>query len=102
MFVGDLKTCRANGAGRVARVRVAVARRAGKRCRFMKAKKGFTAPRNCSRRVYLSAKGTTRWRFTRRGRLPKGSYRAYVRGTDTVGNAPRKLAKTAMRSFRIR
>jgi pseudomonalisin len=94
--------CRANGAGRVKGVRVAVARRAGKRCRFLKAKKGFTAPRSCTRRVYLPAKGTARWRFTRRGRLPKGSYRAYVRGTDTVGNAPRKLAKTAIRGFRIR
>jgi subtilase family serine protease len=94
--------CRASGAGRVARVRVAVARRAGKRCRFLKAKKGFTAPRSCSRRVYLSAKGTARWRFTRSGRLPEGSYRAYVRGTDAAGNAPRTLSKTAIRSFRIR
>jgi subtilase family serine protease len=93
--------CLAKGAGRVARVRVAVARRAGTRCRFLKAKKGFTAPRSCSKRVYLSAKGRARWTFTRRGRLPKGSYRAYVRGTDAVGNAPRKLAKTAIRGFRV-
>jgi hypothetical protein len=94
--------CRANGAGRVARVRVAVARRAGKRCRFLKGKTGFTAPRSCSRRVYLAARGTTRWRFTYRGRLAKGSYRAYVRGTDADGNAPRKLAKPAIRGFRVR
>jgi hypothetical protein len=90
--------CRANGAGRVARVRVAVARRAGKRCRFLKAGKGFTTPRSCTRRVYLSAKGTERWRFARRGRMPKGRYRAYVRGVDAAGN----VAKTAARPFRVR
>jgi pseudomonalisin len=94
--------CQANGAGRVARVRVAVARQAGKHCRFLTGKKGFTAPRSCSHRVYLSAKGTARWRYTYRGRLAKGSYRAYVRGTDAAGNAPRRLAKTAIRRFRIR
>jgi subtilase family serine protease len=94
--------CRANGAGRVARVRVAVSRKAGTRCRFLKAKKGFTTPRSCSRRVYMTAKGTARWRFTYRGRLAKGSYRAYVRGTDADGNAPRQLAKTAIRAFRVR
>ena len=94
--------CRTNGAGRVARVRVAVARKAGKRCRFLKGKKGFTGPRSCSRRIYVTAKGTTRWRYTYRGRLAKGSYRADVRGTDADGNVPRKFAKAAIRRFRVR
>jgi subtilase family serine protease len=95
--------CLANGAGRVRRVRVAVARKAGKRCRFLKgAKQGFTAPRSCSRRVYLSAKGTAHWRYAYRGRLAKGSYRAYVRATDAVGNVPRRFATTAIRRFRVR
>jgi hypothetical protein len=94
--------CRAGGAGRVKRVRVAVARQAGKRCRFLKGKTGFTRPRSCSRRVYVTAKGTTRWSYTFRGRLAKGRYRAYVRGTDASGNVPRRLPKTATRSFRVR
>jgi hypothetical protein len=94
--------CQADGAGRVARVRVAVARQAGKRCRFLRGKTGFTGPRSCSRRVYLSAKGTARWRYTYRGRLAKGRYRAYVRGTDAAGNVPKKFAQTAIRRFRIR
>jgi pseudomonalisin len=94
--------CRAHGAGRVKNVRVAVARRAGKRCRFLKAKKGFTKPRNCSKRIFMAAKGTTHWRFAFRGHLAKGRYRAYVRGTDSAGNVARKLPKTAIRAFRVR
>jgi pseudomonalisin len=94
--------CRAGGAGRVRRVRVAVARRAGTRCLFLRGRKGFTRPRSCSKRVYLTAKGTTRWRYTFRGRLANGRYRAYVRGTDASGNVPRRLPQAAIRSFRVR
>jgi subtilase family serine protease len=91
--------CRAKGAGRVKRVRVAVARLVGKRCRFLTAKKGFTKTRSCAKRVYLTAHGTSRWSYTRRTRLPKGTYRAYVRGTDSVGNGPRNPAS---KRFRVR
>jgi hypothetical protein len=94
--------CRAGGVGRVKRVRVAVARRAGKRCRFLRGRKGFTKPRSCSKRVYVTAKGTTRWRYTFRGRLARGSYRAYVRATDASGNGPRTLPKKAIKRFRVR
>jgi hypothetical protein len=83
-------------------VRVAVARRAGTRCLFLRGRKGFTRPRSCSKRVYLTAKGTTRWRYTFRGRLANGRYRAYVRGTDASGNVPRGLPQAAIRSFRVR
>ena len=74
----------------------------GKRCRFLKGKKGFTRPQRCSKRVYVTAKGTTRWRYTFRGRLAKGRYRAYVRSTDATGNGPRTLPKAAIKSFRVR
>jgi subtilase family serine protease len=94
--------CRAHGAGRVRNVRVAVARRAGKRCRFLKGKRGFTKPRRCSQRIFLAAKGTTHWRFAFRGHLAKGRYSAYVRGTDAAGNVARTLPKTAVRAFRVR
>ena len=94
--------CRAHGAGRVKNVRVAVARRAGKRCRFLKGKKGFTKARSCSKPIFMTAKGTTHWRFAFRGHLAKGRYSAYVRGTDSAGNVPRKLPKPAIRAFRVR
>jgi pseudomonalisin len=98
---GD-RGCLAGGVGQIRRVRIAVARQAGKRCRFLQGRKGFTKPRSCSPRVYVTAKGTTRWTYTFRGRLAKGRYRAYVRGTDASGNVPRRLPKTAIRSFRVR
>jgi subtilase family serine protease len=88
--------CRAHGAGRLENVRVAVARRIGKRCRFLKGKQGFAKPRSCSARIFLAAKGTTHWRFAFRGHL------AYVRGIDAAGNVPRTLPKTAVRAFRVR
>jgi pseudomonalisin len=91
--------CRANGAGKVKRVRVAVMRKAGKRCRFLRGRKGFSPARSCSRRLYVTAHGTTKWRLTYRGRVPKGSYRAYVRGSDADGNI--QLTVTARR-FRVR
>jgi hypothetical protein len=94
--------CGAHGAGRVKNVRVAVARRAGTRCRFLKGKRGFTRARSCSKRIFLAAKGTTHWRFGFRGHLAKGRYSAYVRGTDAAGNAPRKLPRAAIRAFRVR
>jgi hypothetical protein len=91
--------CRAS---HVKRVRVAVARRAGGRCRFLAGKQGFSKPRSCAKRIFLAAKGTTHWRFVFRGPLTKGRYRAYVRGADAAGNVPRKLPKTAIRAFRVR
>jgi kumamolisin len=81
--------CRAGKAGTVKKVRVAVARLSGKRCRFAKAHGGFTPKRSCAKRVYLTAKGTTKWTRTIRGKLARGSYRAFVRATDATGNAPK-------------
>ena len=96
--------CRAGGAGRVKRVRVAVARQAGKRCRFLKGKKGFTASRAAARaRVYLTRQG-----HRRAGASPSAAAwpRAATAPTSAAptptGNAPRKLAKTAIRGFRVR
>jgi hypothetical protein len=91
--------CGANGAGRVKRVRVAVVRKAGKRCRFLKGRKGFSAPRSCSRRIYLTAHGTSKWTLTYKGRLAKGAYRTYVRASDVSKNIQLKLTA---RRFRVR
>ena len=83
-------------------MRVAVARRVGKRCRFLKGKKGFTRPRSCSKRIFMTAKGTTHWRFAFRGHLAKGRYSAYVRGTDAAGNARASCPRRPIRAFRVR
>jgi subtilase family serine protease len=90
--------CGAGGAGRVKRVRVAIARASGKRCRFLALKAGFGKPRSCSRAGYLVARGTTKWKLTLRRRLPAGTYRAYVRANDGAGNA----GKAVSLRFRVR
>jgi subtilase family serine protease len=90
--------CGTSGAGKVKRVRVAVARLSGKRCRFLALKAGFAKPRSCKRAGYLVARGTTKWKLILRRRLPAGSYRAYVRATDSAGNA----GKAASLRFRVR
>lgn len=90
--------CGTSGAGKVKRVRVAVARLSGKRCRFLALKAGFAKPRSCKRAGYLAARGTTKWKLSLRRRLPAGSYRAYVRATDSAGNA----GKAASLRFRVR
>ncbi|HEX7301169.1 MAG TPA: S53 family peptidase [Solirubrobacteraceae bacterium] len=90
--------CRARGAGRVARVKVAVARVRGKRCAFLRPKRGFSPSRSCTRATYLKARGSSRWRLTVRRRMPRGTYRAYVRAVDASGNVGRR---TALR-FRVR
>jgi pseudomonalisin len=90
--------CGTSGAGKVKRVRVAVARLSGKRCRFLALKAGFAEPRSCKRAGYLVARGTTKWKLSLRRRLPAGSYRAYVRATDGAGNA----GKAASLRFRVR
>jgi subtilase family serine protease len=91
--------CRANGAGTVRRVRVAVLRKVGKRCRFLRGRKGFSAPRSCAHRRYVTAHGTTHWSVSYRGRVARGSYRAYVRASDADRNIQLKVTA---RRFRVR
>jgi hypothetical protein len=79
--------CGARGAGTVKRVRVAVARMSGKRCRFLELKAGFTKARACKSAAYLVARGTKKWKLSLSRRLPAGTYRAYVRASDASGNA---------------
>jgi pseudomonalisin len=90
--------CGTSGAGKVKRVRVAVARVTGKRCRFIALRAGFSKPRSCKSAGYLVARGTTKWKLRLRRRLPAGTYRAYVRATDSAGNA----GKAATLRFRVR
>jgi len=67
------------------RVDVSIARKQGKRCRFL-AKKGLAKPRPCNQPTYLRAKGKRRWHF--RHRLPgrRGVFVITSRATDSAGN----------------
>jgi len=83
--------------GPVARVEVAVARLAGKRCSFLRASERLTPARSCARRLYLRAKGTTRWSLHGTRELPNGRYRVWVRAVDAHGNAERAHRAAAFR-----
>jgi hypothetical protein len=88
--------------GRVARVDVSVALVGPRGCRFVgRAGRLERRWRSCRRATLLRAHGTTRWRFAKRVRLPRGRYRLQVRATDAHRNkerpAPRARALFALR-----
>ena len=82
-------------AGRVHRVDVAVARKSGKKCRFLSAKGKVGRRRSCAKPVFLHAKGTTSWSLKLKRRPARGSYAISARATDAAANvgATSKLAK---------
>lgn len=98
--------CAATGAtrkrpGSVSKVSVAVARKAGARCRFLGRRGTFGRARACSEPVYLRAQGTKRWRLQLRGSFPPGSYRVSRRARDGAGNRERvKTTTLALRGLR--
>jgi hypothetical protein len=80
-------------AGKLRRVEVSVARRVGRRCRFLRRNGRFTGLRRCSRPGWVRARGTTRFSLRRRAALPAGVYEIRVRGVDTAGNAERRAGR---------
>jgi hypothetical protein len=84
----------AAGAGcEIRQVRVAVGRKTGSRCRFLRSSGRFGAPRSCLRTQYLRARGTRRWSLTKRARLPRGSYLVWSRAIDSAGTIERKAQR---------
>ncbi len=88
--------CGAKGRGRVRRVQVAVARRAGRRCRFVTRAGRLTKARSCRRPVLLKPRGRVRWTLTVKRPLPRGRYSVYVRASDRAGN------RSAIRAVRLK
>lgn len=69
----------------VTRVRVAVARITGRRCRFVSARGRLSRLRSCRRPIALLVRGTTTWRLSKRARLQRGHYRLYAWAYDSSG-----------------
>ena len=93
----------AKGAGcRIAQVRVAIGRKVGSQCRFLRANGRFGARRSCLRTQYLRARGTTRWSLAKRVRLPRGSYLVWSRAIDSAGQIERKAKARNLLARRIR
>ena len=85
-------------AGRLARVEVAISRKAPRnRCRFVTSSGKLTSARKCSRPVFLKANGTTTWSLTTRRRPGPGTYTIQLRARDAVGNLQATAAKRSQR-----
>lgn len=88
----------------VAKVEVALARRVGTQCRFRARSGGLTAPRPCSRQLYLAARsagGNWSLGLGRKGLAP-GAWRVWSRATDGAGNRERiGLARVNTGQFRV-
>jgi hypothetical protein len=91
-----------SGCGATKRVQVSVARRVGRRCAFLRRTGRFTKARSCRRAVYLKAKGTRRWRFSKRANLPAGTYVVRVRAVNRAGNRERRTRKRNVLVRRVR
>ena len=85
-------------AGKVARVEVAVSRKAKKKCRFVQANGKLTKARSCKKPVFLRAKGTSTWSLSLKRKLPRGKYTIQVRARDAAGN---RQSTTSKRTKRI-
>lgn len=83
--------------GSLRRVSVAVALKAGGRCRFAGRAGKLGALRSCSSPRFVTARGKSRWRLDLRGRFPKGTYAITVRAVDAAGNAQRTPARSSLR-----
>ncbi len=81
------------------RVEVAVGRRVGKRCKFLRANGTFTAARSCTRGSFLRASGRATWTLVVKKRLPAGRYVTWARGVDSAGK--HETRRNAI-NFRIR
>jgi hypothetical protein len=73
----------------VGAVLVSIARVTSKGCAFLKTNGRLAKPAKCRRPVLLRARGRSKWKLRTRARLPAGTYRAWVRSVDTVGNKER-------------
>jgi hypothetical protein len=97
--------CKASGSlgarrGRLARVLVAVARRDGRLCRFMRANGKLSKRRSCTKALALPAQGLSRWKLKVKGSLPRGLYLVWSQSVDISGNTERKRRRILSATLR--
>lgn len=88
--------CSTGGRAGMRGVRVAIARRSGHRCRFLKRSGKLGARRRCGRRHYLKTKGRAKFKLVLRHVRP-GRYRVTALASDRAGNRI-----TSSRRIRVR
>jgi hypothetical protein len=85
------KGCGPKGAGKVARVDLAISRRLGKRCQWLQPSGGFGRTTTCTGKTYVTATGTSKWTFRLKAKLARGTYAVVPRAIDAVGNMERPI-----------
>jgi hypothetical protein len=79
----------------VKRVEVAVARVAGKRCRWLLASGRFGRATSCASPVYSTARGIARWKRSAPAAAARGTYRVLSRAVPGE-------ASPTVRTFRVK
>ena len=95
-------TATAGRCASVARVQVAVARRAGHRCRFLSRRGRPGKATSCSRPHFLTARGGARWQLSFRRRLRRGRYLVASRAIDNRGRVEVQRGRANVAHLRIR
>jgi hypothetical protein len=97
--------CGVKGAAAQRRVRsmsVAIGRRlANRKCRFLLGSGKFGPQRSCLRTTYLVARGTSKWSFSIKAKLPRGRYVVWSRGVDIANNVEKKNRKRNLARFKV-
>jgi hypothetical protein len=93
---------RTRARGKVKRVSVSIARIQRRGCRFVNRRGRLQKKRSCRKPTLFRARGTRRWRFAKRARLPRGNYRIVVRATDRAGNKERPAGRRNVVRFKVR
>jgi hypothetical protein len=90
--------CGPGGRGAVARETLAISRRVGKQCQWLRPNGRFSSKRSCRRKVYVSAKGTSKWTYRLRTTMRPGIYAVVARAFDSVGNIERPVRGSRKRA----
>jgi len=77
--------CGATGAGKLKRVDVAIARKAGKRCQSL-LPSGRLGQAGACKHVWLHAKGKGKWSLRLKHKLPRGKHLIATRAIDSACN----------------
>jgi hypothetical protein len=95
--------------GTVARVEVAIARKSGKRCRYVNSRGRLGRARACDKNDWLRARlgrqrgGKVPWTFrSKRAKLPRGVYELRVRAIDKTGTVEKQPRRQARKRFKVR
>ena len=83
-------------------VSVAIGRKTGRQCRYLKADGTFGPKVSCLRTTYLRAKGTRSWSFDKAVKLPKGSYLVWSRAVNSAGTVEKKAKARNLLATKVR